>query len=59
MPLDTEKSTTVRISGETWARLANHGKFGETMDAVVNRILNRLEELEKVEGRVRKAEANR
>jgi predicted CopG family antitoxin len=37
----------LNVSEDTYDRLRRRGKFGESFDDLVNRILNELEELEK------------
>ena len=43
----TLKSRTIRISNRNYERLAEQGRFGETVDSVLSRILEQNEKLEK------------
>ncbi len=36
--------TTIRVAKKTRDRLARHGQFGQTIDDVVNRVLDTVEE---------------
>lgn len=36
--------TTIRVARKTRDRLARHGSFGQTIDEVVNRVLDTVEE---------------
>ena len=36
--------TTIRVAKKTRDRLARHGEFGQTIDDVVNRVLDTVEE---------------
>jgi hypothetical protein len=36
--------TTIRVARKTRDRLARHGRFGQTVDDVVNRVLDTVEE---------------
>ena len=52
--LATDKSRlvkTMKIKEDTHERLTSYAKWGETLDTVINRVLNELEECKKSKGK--------